>query len=155
MNTTIWKQPEIIQWSQCLLDNYEKYLGKELIKRNGDAIAEAEALFYAPFVVVSHNSAADPILNYGNQVALELWEMNWEKFTQTPSRCTAESTNRDKRQKILTLVTQQGFIDNYQGVRISDTGKRFLIENTTIWNLFNSQGEACGQAATFSQWSYL
>ena len=155
MNKFIWQQPEIIDWSQCLLDNYEKYLGKQLINRNGDPIAEAETLFYAPFVVVSHNRATDPILNYGNQVALDLWDMNWDEFRQTPSRCTAEPINREERQQMLSLAAKQGFIDNYQGVRISRSGKRFLIEKAIIWNLVDSNGEACGQAASFSEYFIL
>ncbi|ELR97590.1 MEKHLA domain-containing protein [Gloeocapsa sp. PCC 73106] len=155
MTEVIWKQPQVIQWSQCLLNSYEKYLGKELIVRNGDPVAEAEFLFYAPFVLVSHNSDTDPILNYGNQVALELWEMDWEEFTQTPSRYTAEPVNQEERQRMLSLATQQGFIDNFQGVRISRTGKRFVLEKAIIWNIVDTEGQACGQAATFSDWKML
>ena len=54
-----------------------------------------------PFVVASHGLQDDPILNYGNQVALDLWEMNWEQFTQTPSRLTAEPVNREERARML------------------------------------------------------
>lgn len=154
MNNFIWHQLQIIDHSQCLLNNYAKYLGKQLITRTGDPLVEAEKLFLAPFVVVSHNQAPDPILNYGNQIALELWEMNWEDFCQTPSRCTAEPINREERQQMLTIAAQQGFIDNYQGIRISRSGKRFFLNKAIIWNLFNSQAEICGQAATFSDWQY-
>lgn len=154
MGNFIWQQPQIIDHSQCLLDSYAKYLGKQLISRTGDPLAEAKKLFFAPFVVVSHNSAADPILNYGNQIALELWEMNWEEFCQTPSRCTAEPINREERQQMLTLAAQQGFIDNYQGIRISRGGKRFLINKAIIWNLIDTKAQACGQAATFADWQY-
>lgn len=154
MTNLIWQQPQVVNQSQCLLDSYAQYLGRQLITRIGDTLLEAETLFYAPFVVVAHNSATDPILTYGNQIALQLWEMNWDEFCQTPSRCTAEPINRQERQRMLTLAAQQGFIDNYQGIRISRSGKRFLINKAIIWNLVNSQGEACGQAATFSNWEY-
>ncbi|TVQ45827.1 MAG: MEKHLA domain-containing protein [Gloeocapsa sp. DLM2.Bin57] len=154
MTNFIWQQPQVVNQSQCLLDSYAKYLGKQLITRIGDTLLEAETLFYVPFVVVAHNTAPDPILTYGNQIALQLWEMNWDEFCQTPSRCTAEPINREERQRMLTLAAQQGFIDNYQGIRISRSGKRFLINKAIIWNLVNSQGEACGQAATFSNWEY-
>jgi hypothetical protein len=48
--------------------------------------AQATALFNAPRVVVSHDTADDPILNYGNLMALELWNMTLTEFTATPSR---------------------------------------------------------------------
>jgi len=106
-------------------------------------------------VVASHGREQDPILNYGNQIALDLWQMNWQDFITTPSRLTAEPINQEERQKILSKVTQDGFIDNYQGVRISSTGRRFAIEKAIIWNLVDGDNRPCGQAATFSHWSFL
>ena len=35
-------------------------------------------MFRVPFTVASHGMEPDPVLNYGNQVALDLWEMSWE-----------------------------------------------------------------------------
>ena len=63
--------------------------------------------------------------------------------------------NREKRKIILQQVAQQGYLDNYSGVRISSAGTRFLIEKTIIWNLVNSSGNKCGQAATFAHWTML
>ena len=59
---------------QLLLDSFARLLGRELIARAGTAAEQAERLFQAPFVVVSHGTEADPILNYGNAAALALWE---------------------------------------------------------------------------------
>jgi hypothetical protein len=151
----VWKQPEIIFWSQILLNSYEKLLKKPLMERKGDLLEQAEALFLAPFVVVSHGTESDPVLNYGNQMALKLWETSWEDFIRTPSRLTAEPINREERERMLALAAQQGFIDDYRGIRISKTGHRFSIEGAIVWNLANSQDCACGQAATFSQWTFL
>lgn len=150
----IWQQPEVIRWSRILAASYKQLLGKELI----DVAATeqlAEALFHASFVLVSHGIQADPILNYGNQTALQLWSMNWSKFIETPSRLTAEPVNRATRTAMLEQAATQGYIDNYQGVRISRTGKRFLIKRATIWNLSDESGQKCGQAATFSDWTWL
>jgi hypothetical protein len=52
-------------------------------------------------------------------------------------------------------VASQGFIDNYQGVRISNSGQRFMIDQAIVWNLTDPAGNYCGQAATFDQWQYL
>jgi len=155
MDLEIWEKPEIITWSQVLLDSYEKLLGNQLIERKGNAEAQAKALFFAPLVVASHETEADPILNYGNQKALELWEMTWEDFTKTPSRMTAEPANREERKKMLVQAEKKGFIDNYRGVRIASTGKRFLIEKAIVWNLFDAIDNPCGQAASFSKWFFF
>ena len=112
-------------------------------------------LFEAPFVVVSHGVQADPILNYGNAAALKLWEMSWEELIQTPSRLTAEPVSQDERARLLAQVAQNGFIDDYQGVRISKSGRRFRIEKAIVWNLIDEAGRYAGQAAMFENWVYI
>lgn len=151
----VWLQPQIINWTQILLNNFERLLGYQLISRVGTKQEQAAALFNANFVVVSHGIEADPILNYGNQTALNLWGMDWVNFTQTPSRLTAEPMNRAERTAMLKQVQTQGYVDNYYGVRIAATGQRFKIEQAIIWNLVDSSGNKCGQAATFSHWQLI
>lgn len=155
MYQKIWLQPQIIDWTEILLDSFERLLGYELISRLGNKQEQAAALFNADFVVVSHGIEADPILNYGNQKALDLWGMDWANFTQTPSRLTAEPVNREERSAMLQQAQTQGYIDNYRGVRIASTGQRFKIEKAIIWNLEDSLDNKCGQAATFSHWQKI
>lgn len=112
-------------------------------------------LFEASFVVVSHGVEPDPILNYGNQTALDLWELSWDQFIKTPSRLTAEPDDRAERERMLTQARAQGYYDGYRGVRISSTGRRFRVEQALIWNVIDSSGNRIGQAATFSRWSSL
>jgi hypothetical protein len=145
----------IINHTRCLARSFKKWTGRDLLRGNYSAEELAERVFNAPFVIVSHGTQADPILNYGNQAALSLWEMSWDKFTRTPSRLTAEAPNRDERARLLETVTRQGYIDNYAGVRISKNGRRFEISRATVWNLVSDTGEPCGQAATFSEWKFL
>jgi hypothetical protein len=115
----------------------------------------AQKIFQAPFVLVSHGTEADPILNYGNAAALALWEMSWAELTRTPSRLTAEAPNREERARLLAAVTARGFIDDYSGVRISKSGRRFRIAQATVWNLLDERGNYAGQAAMFSRWEFL
>jgi hypothetical protein len=152
---TIWQQPKIITWSKILTNSFERLLGRKLIADHTNPETISQTLFFAPFVVVSHGTEDDPILNYGNQTALQLWETNWQNLTQMPSRLTAEPINRETRAKMLEQAATKGYIDNYQGVRISSTGKRFAIQQAIVWNLTNEEGKYCGQAATFSHWSLL
>ena len=144
-----------LTWIQWLLDSHALWLKRELIDRGGDIEAESQRLFQAPFVVVSHADSDDPILNYGNRQALDLWEMDWPEFTATPSRLTAEPVNRDERARMLRRVEAHGFITDYRGVRMSRTGRRFLVERATVWNVVDDRGARRGQAATFSRWTRL
>ena len=155
LGSYLWQQPEVIRWSKILVQSYQQLLGKELVSSSSTSEELARALFHAPFVVVSHGIQADPILNYGNQTALQLWSLSWEELTETPSRHTAEPVNRETRAVILEQAAKQGYIDNYRGIRISSTGKRFLIEQAVVWNLSDELGRKCGQAATFANWTWL
>ena len=140
---------------QRLLDSYQRWIGTDLIDRSGTAEDQARRVFMAPFVVVSHGTQADPILNSANAIALELWELPLERFLQTPSRLTAEPMHRDERARMLKATSRQGYIDDYQGIRISSTGRRFRIDRATVWNVVDEQGQPAGQAATFTEWVFL
>ena len=140
---------------QLLLDSFARLLGRELIARAGSVEEQAERLFRAPFVVVSHGTEADPILNYGNAAALALWEMDFATLTQTPSRLTAEPVHRDERARLLERTRRDGYVDDYAGIRISSTGRRFRIEQAVVWNLVDAAGVHRGQGATFDRWTPL
>ena len=104
---------------------------------------------------MSHNTETDPLLNYANQAGLTLFELTWDELIVTPSRLTAEAAQRDERARLLTAVTAQGFIDDYRGVRISKSGRRFAIDRATVWTVLDEQGSPYGQAASFSDWRFL
>jgi hypothetical protein len=140
---------------QLLRDSLRTLNGRDLVEA-GTAPAEfARQIFYAPFVVLSHNSDPDPILTYANLACMRLFAMDWHQIVKTPSRYTAEAPVREERERLLARVTADGFIDDYTGVRVSATGRRFMIENATVWNLQDSHGRYCGQAATFNRWTFL
>lgn len=154
-NMQPWGKNDWIAHTQIMLDSYHKFVGSELIARDGDATDQARALFQSEFVVVSHATQDDPILNYGNRTALDLWQMDIPTLLRTPSRMTAEPVHRDERARLLERTSRDGFVDDYRGIRISSTGRRFLIEQATVWNLVDKDGQRVGQAATFSDWKFL
>jgi hypothetical protein len=86
---------------------------------------------------------------------LELWELTWEQLVKTPSRLTTEPVNRAEREWVLEQARTRGYLDTYRGVRITSTGRRFLVENALIWNVMDAEGQRVGQAAIFSQWTWL
>lgn len=150
-----WTTPSTVQWCRWLLDSYRYWIGQDLIERTGTPEVQARTLFEAPFVVVSHGVEPDPILNYGNRLALDLWESTWERLVRTPSRLTAEPVHRDERERMLETARSRGFFSDYRGVRISMTGRRFRIEGACVWTVLDAQAVRVGQAASFSRWTRL
>lgn len=133
--------------------NLQRFTGRNLLNIN-DAEQLSEAVFEAGFAVLSHTNAEDPVFNYANRKALELFEVDWQGLMHTPSRLSAESENRDERDKLLQRVARDNFIDDYSGIRISAKGNRFQIEQAIVWNLYYDD-MYYGQAAMFSQWKML
>lgn len=130
-------------------DSYERLTGRPLVSVDGDPI---ESLWSAPLAIVAHGMEPDPVFFFGNRIALALFEMDFETFTRLPSRFSAEPLLREERARLLEGVTRNGIIEDYAGVRISATGKRFQISNASVWNLTDPSGEAVGQAAAFAEW---
>ncbi len=145
----------LLEHLKCLHQSFKHYVGRDLGNHVWDGVKTAEFLFNAPFALVSHNTASDPVFNYANQQALRLFDMNWSEFTALPSRFSAEVLERHEREQLLQTVTRQGYIDHYTGIRISRRGQRFRIENAIVWNLLNTEGSYYGQAAYFAHWHYL
>ncbi|HWA63520.1 MAG TPA: MEKHLA domain-containing protein [Caulobacteraceae bacterium] len=116
----------------------------------------AAKLWTAPFGVLAHGTEADPVFFYANRLALELFELTPQALIAMPSRLSAEpGGEREARARFMRDVTQRGFADDYAGVRVSSTGRRFRIEAATVWNLVDTAGRRHGQAAAFSRWTPL
>jgi hypothetical protein len=145
----------LVDHAVAIGNSYRHLLLKELIPGVQSAEQFARQLFHAPFALVSHDTTGDPVFNYANLKALALFELSWEDFTRLPSRLSAEPVNRAERERLLAEVTAKGYIDHYEGVRISSTGKRFLIRNAVVWNLADKNRGYKGQAAWFNEWTFL
>lgn len=135
---------------QLINSSFERLTGRTLVEPGVDIAA---ALWKAPRVILAHGTEADPLFFYGNEMALQLFEVTAEELQRMPSRLSADALQREARAKLMEQVTQDGFIENYSGVRISATGKRFRIEQAVIWNLLDERGRVHGQAATFDRWT--
>ena len=155
MSDEPWLNSQAVARVAQVLDSFERLLGRPLIPRLDSPEADAQALFDAPFPVLAHGTQADPVLDYGNRAALALWEMDWSRFTATPSRLTAEPDSREAREKILQTAAEQGYVAHYSGVRISATGRRFRVEELILWRVADSDGNPAGLAATFPRWEFL
>jgi MEKHLA domain len=145
----------LLRHIQLLSTSYQKWTGNALIEPGLGKDDAVQILDNVPFAVVSHDIQPDPIFNYGNKLALQLFEMDWEALTKSPSRLSAEPLIQAEREQLLESVSKHGFIEDYNGIRISSSGKRFMIKNATVWNIMDEDGKPYGQAALIKKWHYL
>ncbi|SPJ29655.1 MEKHLA domain-containing protein [Falsiruegeria mediterranea] len=136
--------------AQFLVGTFARITGRPLL-----AVEDARVLYHAPFPILSHDTDEDPVLTYGNLAAQKLWEMDWDALTALPSRLTAEPAERGQRDAMFAEMRAKGFIENYAGIRVSATGKRFEIRNAIIWPLLAEDGTKLGEAATFKDYTFL
>lgn len=137
---------------ELLLDSHLRVTGRALWTGAASGVARARALFEAPFALLAHGIEPDPLFDYGNRLALELFELDWAAFVLTPSRASAAATDQATRAAFMRGVREQGFVTGYSGVRVAASGRRFVIEDTTVWNVVDAAGSYRGQAATFAHW---
>lgn len=135
---------------KLLTDSYARTVGKPLVTGTQDQVWLYRE---APFALLAHNTAADPVFVYANITAQRCFEYSWDKFITLPSRLSAEAPNREERQRLLDAVARNGFINNYRGLRIAGSGRRFWIEGGVVWQLNDSAGQHVGQAALFTSWT--
>ena len=144
-----------LQHIAVLESSLQQLTGAALYTGGASGAARAKAIYEAPFVLLSHGTEPDPLFNYGNRTAQQLFEMDWDTLVSTPSRQSAEPGLQAEREAFMQRVKSSGFVDDYRGVRVSASGLRFAIENAVVWNLTDQRGALCGQAATFNHWQPL
>lgn len=141
--------------AELLWSSYRHWTGRDLIDAGLGRVEAARALYHAPFVVLAHDTTADPVFTYANLTAQRLFERPWHSLIGLPSRYSAEPMARAERARLLDQVASQGYTDGYCGVRVSASGRRFAVRQATVWNLIDPHGRLCGQAASFAEWALL
>ena len=131
-----------VAYAALLADSFHRETGQNLPQT-------ARGLWLHPQPLVSHGTQSDPIFRYANAAALALWDMDWHRFTQLPSRLSAaaDPAVQSDRSALLAAALAQGHIVDYQGIRISAKGQRFRISQTTLWTVRDAKGQTHGQAA--------
>lgn len=131
---------------ELLTRSFERLLGRPLVP---DGVDPLWLYRDAPFVVLAHDRQSDPCFVYANVAAQRLFGYGWDEFVGLPSRLSAEAPDRAERAALLSAVRDAGFSTGYRGMRVAKSGRRFMIERATIWQLTDEVGEPRGQAATF------
>jgi hypothetical protein len=138
---------------ELLAGSYSRLVGASLVPPELDNAFAARWLYEeAPFCVLAHNTDPDPIFIYGNKTAQTCFEYTWTELTTLRSRLSAEEPNREERQRLLESVQRHGFATGYRGLRIAKSGRRFWIEDVTVWQLIGRNEVLHGQAATYRRW---
>jgi len=112
-------------------------------------------IYSADFALLTHRGDGQATLNYGNGLALRLWECDWEGFTAMPSRATAPGDASTARDELMAKVARDNFVTGYSGKRISARGRLFLIRNVTVWRLLDEAGASFGVGAFFREYEQL
>ncbi|QLI81775.1 MEKHLA domain-containing protein [Chitinibacter fontanus] len=142
-----------IELVTLMLASYRRLVGRELVDPSWDIEQAAQWLAEtAPFCVLAHEASADPRFIFANRTAQRCFEYSHDELIGLPSRLSAEAPNRAERQQLLESVSRQGFASGYRGLRIAKSGRRFWIEDVTVWNLIDEAGVCHGQAATYARW---
>lgn len=139
-----------VAWMEMLLCSHRQLLGRELADA-APAGADAARWLYedAPFCLLAHDGSADPRFVYANVSAQRCFEYAWDELVGMPSRLSAVADAREEREQMLASVAQRGCARGYRGLRVAKSGRRFWIEDVSVWNLVDAQGESHGQAATY------
>ena len=141
------------QFFALLADSHFRLVGAPLLSDNIHTDDPATWLYEAAsYCVLAHNADPDPHFIYANKAAQACFGYSWSELTSLPSRLSAETADREKRQQLMDRVRQQGFAIGYTGLRISKTGLRFWIEDATLWQLLDEEGVVHGMAAAFAKW---
>jgi PAS domain S-box-containing protein len=146
--------PRDAAFAMLLAGSHAHVVGAPIVPE-GLSGADAARWLYddAPFGLLAHDTAADPRFVYANATAQKCFEYDWEEFVGMPSRLSAEADDREKRGRFMDDVLRQGYAGDYRGRRIAKSGRRFWIEDTTVWNLLDHDGILHGQAALIRRWS--
>lgn len=138
------------RWVAWLLASYARLLGRPLEPaRVGDPDLPRWLYEDAPYCLLAHDGGADPRFLYVNRAAQRCFEYEWPELVGMPSRLSAEPDAREERQHFVEQVRQFGYGEGYRGIRIAKSGRRFWIENVTLWNVHDDEGVFRGQAATY------
>lgn len=152
---------DVVMWLLLVVESYTKAVGKKLFAEQFSIQDIAEKIYDAPFVLLSHRygeegeAVREHTFNYANRRALELFDCEWADLVGKPSSSSGEDDEavQSDRDALLMACKKEGFVENYEGWRVSSKGERFLVKGATLWEVKTSSGDASlGQAVVFTEW---
>jgi hypothetical protein len=130
-----------------ILDSYLRLLGRDLVERSGDEADDARRLFDLPLAVLAHDTSPVPLLDWANGAAARAFDAAPEALLGRPSADTTPADAVADRRALFDVLARRGFVTGYSGVRVSLTGRRFMIDDVTVFALADAAGRPAGHAA--------
>ena len=140
-------------FASILAVSYATVVGEPLVPEGMPDTEAATWLYEAPFALLAQDTSPDPLFVYANLTAQERFEYNWDEFAGLPSRLSAGGQAREERRLFMEAVRLRGYANDYRGLRIAKSGRRFWIEDATVWNVISLQFGLVGQAALIRRWT--
>lgn len=134
-----------------ILDSYSRHVGRELVERSGDAAEDARQLFDLPLAVLAHDAAPRPLLDWANLAAARAFDATPETLLGVPSADTAPADAVADRRALFEVLAAHGCVVGYSGVRVSLTGRRFVIDDVTVFEITDAAGRPAGHAAVIAK----
>ncbi|MDC1100660.1 MEKHLA domain-containing protein [Methylophilaceae bacterium] len=111
------------------------------LEKNKDLLSSFDE---CPLPIASHDT--NGFFNYLNKAALSLFKVTKDQVIGRSTTMTAPKSEQKQRNELLNQVNSHGFIDNYNGIRVTSDGELFQIEDATIWNVVDKNSHKMGQA---------
>lgn len=143
------------EFARLLLSSHLRLAGEPLYPPVFSGTDDEARWLYesAPFGLLAHDAAADPVFVYANITAQRCFGYSWREFVGLPSRLSAAGDARGERGEFVRSVAERGYATGYRGVRIAKSGRRFWVQDVSMWNLVDTDGTYVGQAAAFRSWA--
>ena len=138
--------------------SHKKYLARPLLEPEPAEEQRAAALWQAPFVLMVHDDSEECALEYGNQAAMKLFEMEYLDFFGTSSFALVHPDAEVQQDWIWSLRDVEERFEKYAVVPrlrlMSATGRALVARAVLVFRVDSLEDEPIGQAVLFSKWQY-
>lgn len=138
-------------WIRLSSNSLERITGKTLYEtihvETAQQVHENER-----YAVLSHDTAGDPVYNYGNRAAVEVFKWPEDEFYQLPSRYSApDGTIRNSRSTDIQDAIDSDLKTIALAIRQTKHGELFQLTDVMLWNVYDDDGHRVGQTAIYDR----
>ena len=139
--------------------SYLRLTGENLVTDlDADSTSDGEicaAMYTSADPLLCHDGTSDPLFNYANRAAQELFELTWDQFVGMPSRLSAGPGAQAERNQLISEATESGYYTGYSGIRVSHSGREFEIQDAVLWRVTDEKERVLGLACRIPRWHYV
>jgi hypothetical protein len=101
------------------------------------------------FGIMSHGVQADPVFNYANLAALELFKYSINDLCKLPSRYSTLPHLEQDRDNTLKEIAKSDYGYIHDGMRQTSEGRVILTSEILYWVVYDDDGTRIGHAAVY------